>query len=54
MERTWEEIATEVSPDEIERLWLDEAVRRYQQLRDGTARSTPSDEVFARAQARQR
>jgi hypothetical protein len=54
MERTLEEIASEASPDEIERLRLEEAARRYQQLRDGTAGSTPSDEVFARAQARQR
>jgi hypothetical protein len=44
----------ELSPDEIERLWVEEAARRYRQLRDGTAGSTPSDEVFARIEARRR
>ncbi|HEV7485580.1 MAG TPA: addiction module protein [Thermoanaerobaculia bacterium] len=44
----------ELSPDEVEHLWVEEAARRYQQLRDGTASSTPSDEVFARLEARQR
>jgi hypothetical protein len=44
----------ELSPDEVERLWVEEAARRYRQLREGTAGSTPSEEVFARLQARQR
>jgi putative addiction module component (TIGR02574 family) len=44
----------ELSADEIERLWVGEAARRYRQLRDGTAKSIPSDEVFARLEARQR
>ncbi|HEV7427420.1 MAG TPA: addiction module protein [Thermoanaerobaculia bacterium] len=44
----------ELSPDEIGRLWVDEAARRYRQLRDGTATSIPSDEVFARLDARPR
>jgi hypothetical protein len=44
----------ELSPDEVKRLWVAEAARRYQQLRDGTAGSTPSHEVFARLQSRQR
>jgi hypothetical protein len=48
MERTLEEIA------EVEHLWVEEAARRYRQLQDGAASSTPSDEVFARLQARQR
>jgi Putative addiction module component len=33
-------------------LWVKEAARRYQQLKDGTARSIPADEVFARLDAR--
>jgi len=44
----------ELSPDETERLWVAEAARRNRQLRDGTAGSTPSDEVFARLRARHR
>jgi putative addiction module component (TIGR02574 family) len=44
----------ELSPEECERLWVSEAARRYQQLRDGTAKSIPADEVFARLEARQR
>jgi putative addiction module component (TIGR02574 family) len=44
----------DLSPDEVEHLWVEEAARRYQQLRDGTASSIPSDEVFARLEARQR
>jgi hypothetical protein len=44
----------ELSPDEVERLWVSEAARRYRQLRDGTANSIASEEVFARLEARQR
>lgn len=44
----------ELSPDEFEHLWAEEAVRRYRQLRDGTATSIASDELFARLDARQR
>jgi hypothetical protein len=44
----------ELSPDEVERLWVDEAARRYRQLREGTATSIASDEVFARLDARAR
>ena len=43
-----------LTPDENERLWVEEAARRYRQLKDGTATSTPSDEVFARLDARPR
>ncbi|MBV8543969.1 MAG: addiction module protein [Acidobacteria bacterium] len=52
MERTLEEIASESG--DFERLWVEEAARRYWQLRDGTANAIPSDEVFARLEARQR
>lgn len=44
----------ELSPEENERLWVEEAARRYQQLKAGTARSTASEEVFARLDARPR
>jgi hypothetical protein len=44
----------ELTPEENERLWLEEAARRYKQLKAGTASSTPSDEVFARLEARNR
>jgi hypothetical protein len=40
--------------DEIERLWIDEALRRDAELDAGTARSIPADEVFAAARARLR
>jgi putative addiction module component (TIGR02574 family) len=44
----------ELSPEEHERLWVDEAARRYQQLKAGTAASIASEEVFARLDARPR
>lgn len=43
-----------LAPEEYERVWVEEAARRYQQLKDGTARSIASEEVFARLDARQR
>ena len=42
----------ELAPDEYERMWIEEAARRYQQLKAGTARSIASEEVFARLDAR--
>jgi putative addiction module component (TIGR02574 family) len=44
----------ELTPAENERLWMEEAARRYEQLKAGRASSTPSDEVFARLEARSR
>jgi putative addiction module component (TIGR02574 family) len=44
----------ELSPEECERLWVQEAARRYDQLKSGTARSASSEEVFARLDARPR
>jgi Putative addiction module component len=44
----------ELAPEEYERLWVEEAARRYQQLKTGTARSIPSKDVFARLDARPR
>ena len=43
-----------LTPEENERLWIEEAARRHQQLRNGTARSVPSEELFARLDARDR
>ncbi len=39
---------------EIERLWIDEAIRRDEELDKGTAQSYPADEVLARARARRK
>jgi hypothetical protein len=36
---------------EIERLWIDEAIRRDDELDNGSARLAPADEVLARARA---
>jgi putative addiction module component (TIGR02574 family) len=44
----------ELTPDENERLWVQEAARRYDQLKAGTAASSPSEDVFARLEARHR
>jgi putative addiction module component (TIGR02574 family) len=44
----------DLAPEEYERMWVEEAARRYEQLKDGTASSLPSDEVFARLEARSR
>jgi hypothetical protein len=44
----------ELSPEEHEQIWVDEAARRYEQLKAGTARSLSSAEVFARLDTRKR
>ncbi len=44
----------DLAPEEYERMWVEEASRRYQQLKAGTAKSIPSSEVFARLDARPR
>ena len=35
------------SPEEIEKLWIAEAERRFQELRDGVVQGMPAREVFA-------
>ena len=40
------EEATE-SPEEIEKLWIAEAERRFQELRDGVVQGIPARDVFA-------
>jgi hypothetical protein len=41
-----------VSEAEIEKLWIDEAIRRDEELDTGAARAYPAHEVLARARAR--
>lgn len=36
------------SADEVGESWIKEAQRRYEELRAGTARTIPSNEVFAK------
>ncbi len=43
-----------MSESEIEALWMQEAIRRDEELDSGTARSYPSDEVFDRARSRRK
>ena len=38
---------TTESPEEIEKLWIAEAERRFQELRDGVVPGIPAREVFA-------
>jgi hypothetical protein len=35
------------SSEEIEKLWIAEAERRFQELRDGVVQGIPAQEVFA-------
>jgi hypothetical protein len=41
-----------LSEVEVEKLWLDEAIRRDEELDSSTARAYPADEVLNRARAR--
>jgi putative addiction module component (TIGR02574 family) len=43
-----------ISPEEHEKLWVQEAARRYDELRSGTARAIPAEEVFAKLEKRNR
>ena len=38
---------TTESPEEIEKLWIAEAERRFQELRDGVVHGIPARDVFA-------
>lgn len=42
------------SPEEIEKLWLVEAERRFRELRDGVVQGIPAQEVFAQLRAKLR
>jgi len=43
---------TTESPEEIEKLWIAEADRRFQELRDGVVQGIPAREVFAELRAK--
>jgi hypothetical protein len=43
-----------LSPAEVERLWIEEAIRRDDEIDQGAARLHPADEVLAKARARRR
>lgn len=43
-----------MSEAEIEKLWIDEAIRRDDDLDKGTVHTYPADEVLARARARRK
>ncbi len=36
----------------VEKAWLEEAERRYRELKEGKVEAVPAEEVFARARAR--
>ena len=38
--------------DEVGEAWIREAQRRYEELKAGTARTIPSDEIFAKLRRR--
>lgn len=42
------------SPEEIEKLWLAEAERRFRELRDGVVQGIPAQEVFSQLRAKLR
>jgi hypothetical protein len=44
----------ELTAEEYERLWVEEAARRYRQLKAGVATSIASGDLFARLEARAR
>ncbi len=43
-----------MTESEIEALWVQEAIRRDEELDSGIARSYPADEVFDRARSRRK
>ncbi len=43
-----------MSEAEIEKLWIDEAIRRDEELDSGAAHTYPAEEVLARARARRK
>ncbi len=44
--------ATTESPEEIEKLWIAEAARRFREMRDGVVQGIPAGEVFAELRAK--
>ncbi len=49
--RSLDEEEEELSREEWERLWADEAERRLEELRQGKVKEIPAEEVFARARS---
>ena len=45
---------TTESPEEIEKLWIAEAERRFQELRDGVVEGIPAGEVFSELRAKRK
>jgi putative addiction module component (TIGR02574 family) len=45
---------TTESPEEIEKLWIAEAERRFQELREGVVKGIPAQEVFAELRAKRK
>ncbi len=43
-----------LSEAEVEKLWIDEAIRRDEELDSGAAHASPADEVLNRARARRK
>jgi hypothetical protein len=43
-----------LSEDEVEQLWIDEAIRRDEELDSGAAHACPAGEVLNRARARRK
>jgi len=43
-----------LSEADIEKLWLNEAIRRDEEMDSGTARAYPPDEVLSRVRARRK
>ena len=43
-----------MSEIEVEEMWIDEAIRRDEEIDDGTAHAHPAEEVLARARARRK
>ena len=44
----------ELSEDEIEQLWLDEAVRRHEEVVSGAVKTVPIEEALSKARAARR
>ncbi|MBM4048728.1 MAG: addiction module protein [Planctomycetes bacterium] len=49
-QRVWQSVEHFASP-EIEKAWLDEADRRWQEIEEGKVRCHPADKVMKRARA---
>jgi putative addiction module component (TIGR02574 family) len=49
--RSLDDEQAQLSPEECEKLWLEEAERRLEEWEQGRVEGIPSEEVFARARA---